>query len=206
MCERRVNLLVCSLPSHRHSYVAWIGAFSQERQELCLKKRIHLGESSSWDSVGPVPLVLDLHIPHDRVGSSTDPTRNGHLRYPNNLDQSLNDTTADKIRKYRADYNNRPPRKRILAWSFPDTFPPMLPISNAKLRTRRRTTMTSAANASRVDTDLAIFVEPRVWTRKNKKCRVRNTCSKDLMNYVYSHRDTMTMKLGRQGAWRGGGV
>jgi hypothetical protein len=34
---------------------------------------------------------------------------NGHLKYPNNLDQSLNDACADKIRKYRADYNNRPP-------------------------------------------------------------------------------------------------
>jgi hypothetical protein len=58
---------------------------------------------------GPVPLVLDLRISHDRVGSSTDPTLNGHLKYPNNLDQSLNDATADKIRKYRADYNNRTP-------------------------------------------------------------------------------------------------
>jgi hypothetical protein len=58
---------------------------------------------------GPVSLVLDLRIPHDRVGSSTDPTLNGHLRYPNNLDQSLNDADADKIRKYRPDYNNRPP-------------------------------------------------------------------------------------------------
>jgi hypothetical protein len=57
----------------------------------------------------PVPLVVDLRIAHDRVGSSTDPTLNGHLRYPNNLDQSLNDTVADKIRKYRTDYNNRPP-------------------------------------------------------------------------------------------------
>jgi hypothetical protein len=57
---------------------------------------------------GPVPLVVDLRIAHDRVGSSTDPTLNGHLKYPNNLDQSLNDGTADKIRKYRADYNNRP--------------------------------------------------------------------------------------------------
>jgi hypothetical protein len=47
--------------------------------------------------------------PNDRVGSSTDPTLDGHLRYPNNLDQSLNDVTADKIRKYRVDYNNRPP-------------------------------------------------------------------------------------------------
>ncbi len=56
-----------------------------------------------------MPLVLDLRIAHDRVGSSTDPTLNGHLKYPNNLDQSLNDADADKIRKYRADYNNRPP-------------------------------------------------------------------------------------------------
>jgi hypothetical protein len=57
----------------------------------------------------PVPLVLDLLIAHDRVGSNTDPTLNGHLGYPNKLNQSLNDTAADKIRKYRADYNNRPP-------------------------------------------------------------------------------------------------
>jgi hypothetical protein len=56
-----------------------------------------------------VSLVLDLRIVHDRVGSSADPTLNGHLKYPNNLDQSLNDSTADKIRKYRPDYNNRTP-------------------------------------------------------------------------------------------------
>ena len=54
-------------------------------------------------------MVLDLRIAHDRVGSSTDPTLNGHLRHPNNLDQSLNDTSTDKIRKYRADYNNKSP-------------------------------------------------------------------------------------------------
>jgi hypothetical protein len=57
----------------------------------------------------PVSLVLDLRIARDRVGSSADPTLNGHLKYPNNLDQSLNDAAADKIRKYRTDYNNRPP-------------------------------------------------------------------------------------------------
>jgi hypothetical protein len=61
------------------------------------------------NAAGPVALVLDLRIAHDRVGSSSDPTLNGHLKYPNNLDQSLNDAAADKIRKYRADYNNRPP-------------------------------------------------------------------------------------------------
>jgi hypothetical protein len=51
-----------------------------------------------------VTLVLDLRITHDRVGSSTDPTLNGHLKYPNNLDQSLNDAATDKIRKYRSGY------------------------------------------------------------------------------------------------------
>jgi hypothetical protein len=51
----------------------------------------------------PVPLVLDLRIDHDRVGSSADPTLNGHLKYPNNLDQSLNDVGTDKIRKYRTE-------------------------------------------------------------------------------------------------------
>jgi hypothetical protein len=58
---------------------------------------------------GPMPLVLDLRMTHDRVGSSTDPNLNGHLKYPNNLDKSLNDAATDKIRKYRVDYNNRPP-------------------------------------------------------------------------------------------------
>ncbi len=56
-----------------------------------------------------MPLVFDLRIAHERVGSSSDPNLNGHLKYPNKLDQTLNDATADKIRKYRADYNNRPP-------------------------------------------------------------------------------------------------
>jgi hypothetical protein len=62
------------------------------------------------NETGPVPLVLDLRVAHVRVGSSADPTLNGHLRYPNNLDQSLNDTAADKIRRYGADYNNNPTR------------------------------------------------------------------------------------------------
>jgi hypothetical protein len=55
----------------------------------------------------PVPLLLDLRIAHDRVGSITDPNLNGHLKYPNNFDQSNNDADADKVRKYPADYNNR---------------------------------------------------------------------------------------------------
>ena len=46
---------------------------------------------------------------HDRFGSSSDPSINGHLHYPNDLDGSLKEAAADKIRKYRADYNNNPP-------------------------------------------------------------------------------------------------
>ncbi len=54
-------------------------------------------------------LVLDLHIDHDRFGSSSDPRLNGQLRYPTDIDKSLNETVTDKIRKYRTDYNNDPP-------------------------------------------------------------------------------------------------
>ena len=60
------------------------------------------------NEAGPVPLVLDLRIAHDRFGSSSEPSINGHLHYPNDIDRSLNETVVDK-RKYRADYNNNPP-------------------------------------------------------------------------------------------------
>ncbi len=59
--------------------------------------------------MGPVPLVLDLHITHDRFVSSSDPSLNGHLHYPDDIDKSLNETASDKIRKWRSDYNNNPP-------------------------------------------------------------------------------------------------
>ena len=57
---------------------------------------------------GPVPLVLDLLITHDRFGSSSEPSIDGYLHYPNDLDGSLKEAAADKIRQYRAEYNNRP--------------------------------------------------------------------------------------------------
>ena len=59
--------------------------------------------------MGTVPLVLDLRIAHERWESSTDPTLNGHLHYPNDLDKPLNESATDKIRKYLVDYNNNPP-------------------------------------------------------------------------------------------------
>ena len=58
------------------------------------------------NAAGPVPLVLDLRIAHDRFGSSSNPNLNGKLHWPNDMDKSLNETAAGKIRK--ADYNNNP--------------------------------------------------------------------------------------------------
>jgi hypothetical protein len=46
---------------------------------------------------------------YDRFGSSSDPSLNGHLHYPNDIDKSLNETDTDKIRKYLSDCNNNPP-------------------------------------------------------------------------------------------------
>ena len=57
-----------------------------------------------------MPSVLNLCIAHDRFGSSSGPSLNGNLHYPNDIDRSLNEAATDKIRKYRADYNNNPPR------------------------------------------------------------------------------------------------
>ncbi len=61
------------------------------------------------NETGPVSLVLDLRITHDRFGSSSDPSLNGNLYYPHNIDRSLIESPDDKIRKYHADYNNNPP-------------------------------------------------------------------------------------------------
>ena len=52
----------------------------------------------------PIPPIV-----HDRFGSSSDPSLNVPLHYPNDIDRSINEATTDKIRKYRADYNNNPP-------------------------------------------------------------------------------------------------
>ena len=53
---------------------------------------------------GRLHLVLDLHIAHDRFGSSSNPCLNGYLQYPTDIDRTIN----DKFLQYQADYNNRP--------------------------------------------------------------------------------------------------
>ena len=60
------------------------------------------------NAAGPVSLVLDLRIAHERWGSSSNHSLNGHLHYPADIDRTLNETAADKVSPYRADYNNRP--------------------------------------------------------------------------------------------------
>ena len=56
---------------------------------------------------GPLPLVLDLCLTHDRWGSSSNPSLNGNLHYPADIDRTLNESDVDKVLQYRADYNNR---------------------------------------------------------------------------------------------------
>ena len=55
---------------------------------------------------GPVLLVVDLRIDHERFGSSSDPSPNRQLKYPNDIDKSLNKDASDKIRKYHTSSGN----------------------------------------------------------------------------------------------------
>jgi hypothetical protein len=73
------------------------------------------------NSAGPVLLVLDLRIEHECWGSSSDPTLNGNLHYPNDIDRSLNEAVDDKIRKCRADYNHNPPNAIVFMSAIAST-------------------------------------------------------------------------------------
>jgi hypothetical protein len=53
------------------------------------------------------------------VVTGSDPSINGHLHYPNDVDRSLNEAVANKIRKYRADYNNNPPNSISFMTAIP---------------------------------------------------------------------------------------
>jgi len=45
---------------------------------------------------------------HERWVNSSNPSLNGHLHYPDDIDRTLNETADDKILQFRANYNNRP--------------------------------------------------------------------------------------------------
>jgi hypothetical protein len=63
------------------------------------------------DAAGPVNLVLDLRLTHERFGSSSNPSLNSHLHYPApaDIDKLLNEAATDKIRYYRAGYTTPTP-------------------------------------------------------------------------------------------------
>ena len=78
---------------------------------LCLCGKAFWGHRDSGirQCGGPGAYGPDVRLAHERWGSSADPNLNGNLHYPNDKDRSLNEAAANKIRKYRADYNNKPP-------------------------------------------------------------------------------------------------
>ncbi len=61
------------------------------------------------NEVGTVSLVLDLLIAHERWVSNTDPTLNGNLHYPNDLDKPLNEPATTKLESTSPNYNQNPP-------------------------------------------------------------------------------------------------
>jgi hypothetical protein len=76
-----------------------------------------LGISS--ESGGPGAFGAGSPYRTDRFGSSSDPSLDGHLHSPNDIDRSINEAVVHTIRKYRVDYNNNPPS----AVSFIPTIP-----------------------------------------------------------------------------------
>ena len=77
------------------------------------------------NSEGLVTLVMDLRITHERFGSISDASINGHLHYPHDLDGSLSEDTPDKIGQYCTDYNFRP--------SNTISFMPVIPSTSDRL-------------------------------------------------------------------------
>jgi hypothetical protein len=73
------------------------------------------------NATGPVPLVLDVHLPHECWVISTDPHLNDKLHHPTDKDKSLNEEDADNIRKYRLDCNNNPPQSVSFRTGIPST-------------------------------------------------------------------------------------
>jgi hypothetical protein len=86
-------------------------------RESCVKRRdSHImisdydGQTSATTEAGWIALIVPVLV-NDSVWTTKSitsgvPDLNGKLHWPNDMDKSLNEAAADKIRKYRADYNN----------------------------------------------------------------------------------------------------
>jgi hypothetical protein len=121
VCERRVDLLVCSLPLHRHSYIGFILDFASSihNKQLLIYRFYTSSIHNKQHLIREGPCVLGprpygtLCIPPECWRSTPSPLLNGHLHYPrpDDIDQPLNEASTDKIRDFRPviiSYNNRP--------------------------------------------------------------------------------------------------
>ncbi len=109
-----ISVLVPLIRVSKRLMTGWlINWLTFSSQHIQWKRNRHCGDIDLVvylaNVTGPMPLVLDLLITHDRFGSNSDFNLNGHLHYPNHIDRSLNESVTDKIRKYRSDFNNNPP-------------------------------------------------------------------------------------------------
>jgi len=142
-----------------------------------------------------VPLVMDLRITHDRVECSIDPTLNGYVRYPNKLDQSLNDATADKIRKYRADYNNNPTNTVSFMPDITSTSGPvpLPPCGLVGLALGKETTLRINLNID------GVFISSRTHTHTSHSqiasTLIYRSCLLDLVSSIHNKQNSSSWKL-----------
>jgi hypothetical protein len=69
------------------------------------KKQVKVGLGNENRTMTRATVVRLGMMVLQRVGRS-DPSINGHLHYPNDVDRLLNETETDKIRKYHGDCRN----------------------------------------------------------------------------------------------------
>jgi len=51
-------------------------------------------------------LVCDLSVTHERWGATDEPSKNGQLRYPDDIDRPLREAAQQKVLKYQNAYTN----------------------------------------------------------------------------------------------------
>ena len=79
------------------------------------------------ESIGGGRLTVECHRdPNISKASRSNPSLNGHLHDPDDIDRTLNEVDVDKVLQYRVDYNNRP--------SYTITFMPAIDSTSGRLR------------------------------------------------------------------------
>jgi hypothetical protein len=112
-------------------FVAWLGTLPQVRQVILSPRFVRCPrmilrtpparspplvtdydcKDSASPSLSPAWSSVDLCLTHERFGSSSNPSLHGDFHYPAQgllTLIKLNETAADRIRDYRADYHESP--------------------------------------------------------------------------------------------------